>query len=166
MRDTPTLPAVLNQLRRLAAAHGKPYGLAVDKQGEEYLSAFIRCGLPMVAIERAVDQAIDLDTRFPRVAELIARAREHIPQTDGERQQGDPEVCGQCGQRHFYAGWRFKSGRVHPRLRCACPQADEEWWAAEALAWTEPDPANYHDRLKPRDYPDNPRYRQRQGVAR
>jgi hypothetical protein len=160
VRDTPTLPAVLTQLRRLASAHGKPYGLAVDKQGEEYLAAFVRCGLPMVAIERAVDQAIDLGSRFPRVAELIARAREFVPRTDGERQEGNPDLCGRCGGGFFYAGWRFPSGPVHPRLRCACPQPDDEWWAAEALAWTEGDPTMAH-LTKPRDYATNRRYRER-----
>ena len=160
MRDDVTLPMMLRQLERLAYAFGKPFALKVQPMGEEYAAAFRRSGIPGVALEKSVDEAIGSGKRFPSVSDLIERSRGYMPTTDGERQpHGDTDLCPHCGMRYFYAGSESGRGVVLPRLRCGCPQSDPAWYTAAAVAWTEPDPANHQGRIKPRDYPEHPRYR-------
>lgn len=165
MRDDVTTAVMLVQLKRLAHAFGKPFGLQTEKMGEEYANAFRRAGIPGQALERATDEAIGNSKRFPSASDLLERARCHLPKTDGERQtNGDPEVCVFCGMRSFYAGCSTPSGVITPRLRCACPLPDPMWYTDAALAWTEDEPDKHQGRIKPRDYPSS-RYRERQTTA-
>ena len=153
MRDDCTKAGVLVQMRRLTVAYGKPFGQQADQQAEEYLAAFRRCGIPMTALERAVDESIDLGKRFPPISELIARAREHLPETDGQRQSQPSDICTVCGAAYFYAGYEFaeipprglggyeRPGATLPKLRCACPNADPAWYTQPAMTWAESDPS-------------------------
>jgi hypothetical protein len=171
VNDTPSTVAVLEQLERLTATYGKPFGQAVKKQAEEYAAAFCRVGLPMVAVRMAVDESISLGKKFPSAAELIERARPHVPQTDGERQRS-AEHCLHCGVLYFYAGYQFEGYEprghqrdsrprsVLPKVRCGCPQDDPSWWTDDALGWVETD-SKFSGMRKPRDYATNPRYRER-----
>lgn len=175
MIDTVSDSAVSDELARLAATHGKPFGQAAELQAKEYAAAFRRVGLPMVAVRAAVDEAITLGKRFPSAAELIERARPHVPQTDAERQHPLSGHCLHCGVLYFYAGYEFSAygprgldrderpQQVLPKVRCGCPQADPAWWTDAALAWTETDP-KHSGRRTPRDYATNPRYRERKVV--
>jgi hypothetical protein len=123
----------------------------------------------MSAVVCAVDQAISLGKKFPSASELIERAREFVPQTDGERNT-PPDTCPFCQIVYFYAGYELcavtlkgimpfsRPTTVVGKMRCGCPQPDPSWWTEEALAWEETDQRIVGHR-KPRDYERNRRYR-------
>lgn len=154
-------------IKRLCLAFGKPYGVAMEAQAEEWLAAFRRTNLSRDAVEAAVNEAIDTGKRFPSVGELIERARAH--RAPAPRQE-EGDACPSCRMLPFYAGYEFtpiaprgregysRPGGVLPKMRCGCPKADPAWWTPDALAWEETD-AGMAGTRKPRDYATNPRYR-------
>jgi hypothetical protein len=161
MRDTPTLPDVLEQLGRLANALGKPFDVDEEDAGMGYMLAFKWHGVPMSAVVAAVDEAIATMDRWPKPATLAAMARKLTPKTDAERNFGSDEFAGDrclvCKGRWFHAGYQgsmIAGGLL--RVRCLCPTPAPGWWTAAALACVETDPRMPK---APDDYATNPQYR-------
>lgn len=129
MRDDVTRLAMTDALARLAASFGKPYGVAVERQADEWTNGFRRVGIPGMALTAAVDEVVLTLKKFPSLAELIAVARTHVPRTDWERQEQD-DRCPQC--KGGYA-WRPTDTLGNEEWLCGCQYpfrlgyARQEW---------------------------------------
>lgn len=162
MRDDVTRSEMTEQLQRLAASFGKPYGVAVERQAEEWTGGFRRVGIPAVALRAAVDEVTLTLKKFPSLAELISVARTHTPQTDGER-QGQSDRCPQCrglyewrptdtlGKQEWVCGCQYPAMLVYARQEWLEERRGERFIDLELQRRTDPKARCYEiKRPKPR----------------
>jgi hypothetical protein len=125
-------------LERVIAARGQPpRGMTAPGLIEGLVRA--TRGWTQHEFEIAVDAAISIETYWPGIPAIVKHRPLPASIASAPREEG-PDVCRACGVHYHYRGFTTPTGKVEPRLRCACDRPEAGWNTPEALAWVEDDP--------------------------